>query len=749
MTDEERLQQLQDKKRLAELQAKKNASEDEGVNYSKLFLGVDDIEDFDAGDALKNIGSNFYDQMDAGARFINKGFTLGQADKLYSGVNALLPKALGGSTYDESLTRNKSRNEYLKEKHPTITSASELGGSLLGITKLVNAGVTTGNLVKQVAKHAPDVLKNSPRLAKALGYVGNVTTGATDAALISGVMAEGDGREFVNAAETGAMWGAGFAALPTPLKAAFNLFAEKRIGKSLMDKAGNWTPIHLMKGEHETLKGFYKTVIGGIAGGGKLRGQEKAYFDRMLKKEAEIAAQNKTYSVERKKRMDMSSRKQIAKEEIAKNVSVDTANKNIQQKIMQTEAETATNITQQKAKNITIGENLHLKTLNDAAPKGVNITRAGHDGIDDLYTAYKKAYTNAWAPVGGLSDDALNGLISQATRLKKGMSDPTQIAAMTNNIAHLKNLKAAGGNTRGAKTLDDKLRKASYAAGQKGDSELREALLALRDGVLKSVPKNAQKAINEVNSTYPRYLVNKDAANKSITTDGVPTAQALVQSVQKISRGEAALNKGVLQPQAVAGYKAEKAGGKILSDIETEGVEKIALINSKAKEAELASARANRQTRIEAKNARTDRRTLYDANTKARNEAKIAPIKTEILDAKKYAVGSDPKIISGYGGASIAGSVALAPLNLMGVSPMTTLAASVPVGMSISRLASTPTAQKIIAGQTSAQASAREMQKNTAEALRKVKGTAPTIAGYMGSNAPDEEENQPRIRRRN
>ena len=59
MTDEERLQQLQDKKRLAELQAKKNASEDKGVNYSKLFLGVDDIEDFDAGDALKNMGVNF------------------------------------------------------------------------------------------------------------------------------------------------------------------------------------------------------------------------------------------------------------------------------------------------------------------------------------------------------------------------------------------------------------------------------------------------------------------------------------------------------------------------------------------------------------------------------------------------------------------------------------------------------------------------------------------------------------------
>ena len=123
MTDEERLQQLQDKKRLAELQAKKNASEDEGVNYSKLFLGVDDIEDFDAGDALKNMGVNFFDQADTAARFINRGVTLNYSDKLYSAVEALATDA----SYDEALERNKSRNKELKEKNPNCRNIWSYG----------------------------------------------------------------------------------------------------------------------------------------------------------------------------------------------------------------------------------------------------------------------------------------------------------------------------------------------------------------------------------------------------------------------------------------------------------------------------------------------------------------------------------------------------------------------------------------------------------------------------------------------
>ena len=169
MTDEERLQQLQDKKRLAELQAKKNASEDEGVNYSKLFLGVDDIEDFDAGDALKNMGVNFFDQADTAARFINRGVTLNYSDKLYSAVEALATDA----SYDEALERNRSRNKELKEKNPNLAVGSELAGNLLGIGKLVNAGVTA-------TKAIPKTLKGLK------GYAATTAAGGVDAAVISG-----------------------------------------------------------------------------------------------------------------------------------------------------------------------------------------------------------------------------------------------------------------------------------------------------------------------------------------------------------------------------------------------------------------------------------------------------------------------------------------------------------------------------------------------------------------------------------
>ena len=472
MTDEERLQQLQDKKRLAELQAKKNASEDEGVNYSKLFLGVDDIEDFDAGDALKNMGSNFADQAETAARFFNRGVTFNQSDKIYAGLESVLPKAIGGgASYDEALQGNRDKNKELKEKYPNLATGSELGGNILGFGKLINAGATATRLVPKTMIGLPQALANT-------------AAGATDAAVIGGISAFGDDRDISNNASLSGGIGGGITAamtlLPLGIRTGLDKIFKSQTGKTAIEKVAGQVPPNLTAEAGSLMQHAYQKVLGvAYGGGGKVYKQGRAAIDKYLRKHT-------------------------------------------------------------KELNI-----WSQKMFNKAAPFGYVITKGGHEGAKQLKNAVTKSYDAAWkdatiAPGGRLrltatADDITeNASASNANRLKNFSKD-------------LKNPALT------AQDLDKTLRTELKSAGAQGDAKAVEQIKFLRAELRDQIPFANNKALSAVDDIYPTYLTVTDATGRkaSLLTQGKPTADTLLSSSAKISKGAASFGDAPLQ-QAIA-----------------------------------------------------------------------------------------------------------------------------------------------------------------------------------------------------
>ena len=710
-------------------------------------------EDFDLGSFLADSAMGFGDQLDTIGRFLAKGLSVGQFDKLSAGIRS----TLNDVGYDEQLRAEQARNKKLGKDWPGLAIVSEIGGSLLGIGKLMKSGVTFNSLL-------PSIAEKTTKIKKLLGYGGNVAAGAGDAAVISGLMAEGDGRDAFTAAETGSMWGAAFAALPGPAKIAFSKFAESRIGKPLMDKAGNWTPIHLIKGEHELLKQFFKTGIGGALGGGKLRDQERKYFVRMEAKEAEIVAKNAEKLTKTGDKLTAIERKDIAEGVKFRDKTMDDLGKRSADNIAKLEALAAEKLAAQELAAGAEKMALHTSTLKTAAPQGYagTITKTGHDGVTQLGAAFKKAYEKAWSPVTGLNTTAIDDLITKAKAAKKGITDPTEKTSMGTIITTLNNLKKTG-TASGVKALDDKLRKVAYSAGKKGQDELRTELNNLRGTLTSHLPADTQKALAAHNAKYPDYLVVKDAAAKSVASEGLPKASALVSSTQKISHGKTATNEGALQAEALAAHKLEQASKQALSDLKDQAAGKMGLQKTReARQKELAG-RTLKERETLAANERTDRRIGATLKQKQANDARLDPVKAEIKGAQKDKIGQTPRLpmqvaTSGILGGTVALPFAGAPL---------AAAVGVPLGVTLAKGLSSKTGQNLAAGQHGSQVWAREAQKNYGDTLRKfdkntslmtglgklneatgmITGVRPALAGSMGKTDPEEERAKRRRRR--
>tara|TARA_R110000744_G_scaffold2573_1_gene10201 strand:+ start:1198 stop:3456 length:2259 start_codon:yes stop_codon:yes gene_type:complete len=752
MTDEERLQQLQDKKRLAELQAKKNASEDEGVNYSKLFLGVDDIEDFDAGDALKNMGVNFFDQADTAARFINRGVTLNYSDKLYSAVEALATDA----SYDEALERNRSRNKELKEKNPNLAVGSELAGNLLGIGKLVNAGVTA-------TKAIPKTLKGLK------GYAATTAAGGVDAAVISGLMAAGDDKNPYNAAATGAAWGTVFSALPAPAKALFKTAIAKKIGnsaKDMYDKAGNFIAPNLAKGDHEFIKTLYKQYVGeGLLAGPLLKqqaAQVKTVEDRLANVIAKTGVADdramalNTAATRRAKKADDST-KNTATDVIA---NMSAANK---AKILKQQEDDIRRITTENNANLTAAEievkNANIATqnkiLNEAAPTPkIKTEKVGAEAIDELAEAYKNSYNDAWKTAKPLSAKTKKEFAVKIKELKDTLTLDADKKALQNILNNFENIGANGG-TAALRTFDSTLRKSSYSAGTKGETQLRDALLALRSVFTNGLPKNTQTALAALNKQYPKYKTVADASNTAIKTKGVFTPDQLLNSARKVGSGTAARGKAPLQSQGIDMLATTAAGSDRLLKLSTANQNRLSTVSDDAAQriaenaakAKAASTNVGRQITARNKQNVLDRadvtKEMKTANA-LRKRNRTSPFYEELgrlnLDRSAQNLKFPTKAATSAG----LGAFPALALGSVGL--------TIPFGVTASRILQKPAVQQAVYGHHPYQKFLRDNLTPSllAQSLRQRgvdKSLIPTLSASLSNK--EEEEQQPRRRRRN
>ena len=133
--------------RLEELRAKKRSSRLAELRANRDGVQNQEAEDFDLGGFLADSAMDFGDQLDTIGRFLAKGLSLGQFDKLSAGIQS----ALTDAGYDEQLRAEQERNKYLGDKNPALAVTAEIGGSLIGIGKLQKAGLTFNKLIPQIA----------------------------------------------------------------------------------------------------------------------------------------------------------------------------------------------------------------------------------------------------------------------------------------------------------------------------------------------------------------------------------------------------------------------------------------------------------------------------------------------------------------------------------------------------------------------------------------------------------------------
>jgi hypothetical protein len=712
-------------------------------------MGLDDMDDFELGPYLKGMGTNFFDQLDTGARFFNRGFTLNQSDKMYAGVEAMLPKALGGgATYDEALAKNRARNEELKAKNPRLATVSELGGAFTGIGKLQSAGVTARTLVPQVADKAT-------KLIKALGFGGTVAAGAADTAAISAAMAYGDDKDAYDAAKSGALWGAAFSALPPSLAALLKSALAKRIGtsaKDMYDKAGNFIPIHLAKGDHIKLKTLYRQFVGeGLGSKPLLDQQSKVLADvekRMFKVEAHDAAKGAA------KLAANTSANRAAK-------AADVNLKNTAADIVDAEgARNAARITNESSVKLSAAEikikeantKLQNQILNDARPSSaVSVTGVGTNAQKQLKGQWKNAYDDAWEPVTGMAPETTASFVNAAGKVKNSLNLPADKATVGNIITNF--IAISKGGKGDLRAFDRELRKGAYSAGVKGDTQLQSAYHSLRDAFTLGLPKTTQDGLAVLNKKYPNYLVVKDAGNNAIKTKGIFTADQMYNSVKKVGKGTGATGEAHLQTQADVMGDTVAAQTKTLSGMADDTASQLTLNAEKAARAKVEAAR-NMSARNTTKGLeRTDATNLLKKANAARTERHVGPFKQELDRLNASSSATNLKVPTQIGTSAAAG----VPISLL-MAPFTggTSAAfgSPLVGAAQGRFLTQPWVQKTLYGHTAPQKFFRDEMQYAADLLRRYDKTNisagfRTGVGATMASPKDKDEQQPRRRRRN
>lgn len=719
---------------------------EEGINFSKLLVGVDDMDDFELGSYLKGMGSNFFDQLDTGARFFNRGVTLNQSDKIYAGVEAMMPKALGGgATYDEALARNRARNDELKEKNPTLAMGAELTGAFTGIGKLQKVGGT-------FTRFAPQVADKATKTAKALGFGGSVAAGTADAAALSAVMAYGDDKEVYDAGKSGAMWGAAFSVLPPALGAAFKSAIAKRIGakaEDMYDKAGNFIPIHLAKGDHLKLKTIYKQFVGEGLTGQPLIEQQKKVIADVERRMAKVSAHDTARGATRMATNLEATRGAKAADVAAKNAAVDAVGDVAEKSAAKITGTGNAKLNAAEIKIKVANTKLQNQILNDARPSSLKpVIGVGTSAQKELKNQWKGAYDDAWNPVTKLDETSISNFVKKATRIKKSLNNPTDKATLGNIITEFKAISKGGkGDLR---EFDKSLRQSAYSAGVKGDSLLQSALHSTRDIFTKGLPKTTQKGLTILNKKYPNYLVVKDAGNNAIKNKGIFTADQMYNSVKKVGKGTGATGEANLQTQADVFGDTVVAQNKTISSIADDTASQLAANAEMAGRSKLVKARELAAGNVNKAHARTDATNMLKKSNAARTDAHTAPFKNELDRLKNSAATEGLKLPTKFATSSAAGL----PISLM-AAPMTGgsgFLASPLVGAAQGKFLTMPGVQKAIYGHTPTQQFMRKEAQQAADLLRSFdkthipSGFKPGISAELATHE-DEQRERPQRRR--
>jgi hypothetical protein len=517
--------------------------------------------------------------------------------------------------YESNMDIEKERKRRYEEENPIRSGVAGVAGSLYGGGGLMRSGATA-------TRFLDDAAKGVGAGAKRIG------AGAIDAAGFGALHAIGNDEDIGTSAGISGAIGAGLSAIPVVGRSIANTATARRLGKALVNKAGEFTPYNIADKTTSYMADFYRNRVG------------KSFFGKHTLTEQSNAA--------------------IAREE----------------------AKNAQKVIAQGVKDQGSFSGFIKKLYKEATPKGANPINAFKEGdhtINQLKGRFTDGYRNVWTN----SRPASKALLTRLDNIMK--TDGLSADALNTFKILKKNIETHVGKPEANRLIDREIKKYSGKFAQQSDNDIVKELTA---EVRKNLSKKGAAVVVDLDKRYASYLVLQNASKKAIATNGNFDEKQLMSAISTVGKNNASGSEPLV-----------KTGRGLYNSVQA------------AKKAE--------KEALEAHTARI-----------AGKKAASPPTSTGTMEQ----IANTAMLGSPIG---LTGSVALAPL-------------TIPIGLGVAKTASTPTAQRVLAGQmpwqTQGRAALREYDRSKyADALR-TGGKA--LAATVGSNAHSEDEQRERPQRR-
>lgn len=394
--------------------------------------------------------------------------------------------------YESNLEAEREMKRRYTEENPIKSGSAGVLGAVYGGGGLMKGGATATRFLNSGAKGFK---------AGAKRFGANVI----DAMGFGALHAAGNDEDILKNAATSGAVSAGISTIPIVGRGIANTATARRVSKSLLDKAGNFTPYNLADKSTNYMADFYRNRVG------------KAF----LGKHAISSQSNAAMAREEAKYVEKT---------LAAGVKAEGGFKNYVSRL-----------------------------YNEALPKGAKPVVSPSSG-DTAVAQLKDRFVEGYSKVWDKSRPASKSLVGRLEGIMK--TDGLSADALNAFKILKKNVNAHLGKPEANRLIDREIKKYSGSFVQQADNDIVKELTA---EVRKNLTKKGAIDALDLDTKYASYLVLKDTAKKAIATDGVFDEKQLMSAIKSVGKNNAPgeeplVNTGrALYKSTQATKEAEKA----------------------------------------------------------------------------------------------------------------------------------------------------------------------------------------------
>lgn len=468
MSDQARIAELQKKIRIAELQASIAAAEatpePTAADGEREFSQEEEAWIQRSGKSY-GMGSKFADEATFG--FLKKAGSASMAALGMDGAGGVLNyEGDFSDRYDTLLDAEKEVKRRYEEANPIKSGIASVTGGVYGAGGLMKSGVTATKLMNTTAKGGKAAAKR-------------ILAGGADAAMLGGLHAAGNDKDILANAGTSGAIGTAISAVPVVGRGIANTATARRVSKSLLNKAKEFTPYNLADKSTNYMADFYRTRVG------------KSFFGKHAMTEqsnAVIAREEKKY---------------------------------------------ATKAVERGIKSAGDFKSYIKNLYREATPKGAKPMDAFKTG-DYTVNQLKSRFTTGYEKVWDKSRPASKALVARLDKIMK--TDGLSADALNTFKILRKNINAHLGKPGANRLIDREIKKYGGKFAQQADNDIVKELTA---EVRKNLTKKGAAAVVDLDKRYSNYLVLQSATKKALKNNGNFDENDLISSISSVGKNNA------------------------------------------------------------------------------------------------------------------------------------------------------------------------------------------------------------------